>query len=374
LANTHSSVATGPARVDGLDLLRLAAVAAVVFYHYGFWGPAAQGISQVALPALARYAQYGFLGVPVFFIISGFVIAYSAEGRTVIGFGIARFARIYPTFLLCLTLTSVVILLLGGSNFDISLPQWLANLFIFAPALGQPYVDGAYWSLVIEVIFYGWFALCLACGLIPKRIDAIILIWLGVTFANELTIDAPAFEKIFMADDSGFFAVGLLFYEHYRGRRDSRLYALLVLAMGTSIFQAVHKLERLGVHTGGDFNPMIVAGICIVSIALVFWATRVRNVPFPKGVILAAGGITYPLYLLHMQLGYVLLLALAPDRYIGLCTALTVSGVVALSWLVWRYAEYPLHIWTKTRMTQYAAGIGLRSRIGADPTGQAATL
>jgi hypothetical protein len=37
-----------------------------VFYHYGFWGPATHGVSQVALPHLASYAQYGFLGVPIF--------------------------------------------------------------------------------------------------------------------------------------------------------------------------------------------------------------------------------------------------------------------------------------------------------------------
>ena len=72
-------------RVPSLDLLRLAAVAAVILYHYGFWGPTSNGVPQVALPYLAAFAQYGFLGVPVFFTISGFVIAYSAEGRTPIG-------------------------------------------------------------------------------------------------------------------------------------------------------------------------------------------------------------------------------------------------------------------------------------------------
>ncbi len=76
-----------------------------------------------------------------------------------------------------------------------------------------------------------------------------------------------------MADDSGFFAVGLLIYEHYRGRRDSRLYSLLTLAMGTATFQAVHKLERLGVHTHGSFDPRVVTVICIVSLGIVFAAT-----------------------------------------------------------------------------------------------------
>ena len=257
-------------RVPGLDLLRLIAVAAVVFYHYGFWGPASRDVPQVALPYLASYAQYGFLGVPVFFIISGFVIAYSAEGRTPVGFAIARFSRIYPTFLFCMTLTFAIVLLLGGPHFEVTFAQWLANLFVAAPALGQPYVDTSYWSLVIEIVFYAWVVAFLALGLFPRRVDAIILVWFGITFANELTIDAPLFEKIFIADDSGFFAVGLVIYEFYRGRRDLKLYSIFALSVGTSVFQAIHKLERLGVHTGGSFDARVVAAICLVSIAVVF--------------------------------------------------------------------------------------------------------
>jgi peptidoglycan/LPS O-acetylase OafA/YrhL len=72
-----ASKTQGTSRVEALDLLRLVAVAAVVIYHYGFWGPSSHDVPQVALPWMASFAQYGFLGVPVFFIITGFVIAYS---------------------------------------------------------------------------------------------------------------------------------------------------------------------------------------------------------------------------------------------------------------------------------------------------------
>jgi peptidoglycan/LPS O-acetylase OafA/YrhL len=204
-------------RVAVLDLLRLAAVFGVVLYHYGFWGPTSNGISQVALPALAPIGQYGFLGVSVFFAISGFVIAYSAEGRSSVGFIIARFSRIYPTFVLCMTLTCAVTLAVGAGHYDVTRAQWFANLFIAAPFLGQPYVDTVYWSLVIEIVFYAWIAVFIAVGLFPRRIDALIMAWFAITFASELTIDAPIFEKLFIADDSGFFAVGLLIYQHYRG-------------------------------------------------------------------------------------------------------------------------------------------------------------
>ena len=86
---------------------------------------------------------------------------------------------------------------------------------------------------------------------------------------------------------------GILIYQHYRGRRDLRLWALSALALGTAVFQAVHKLERLGVHTHGSFDARVVAAICMVSLAIVFLATRIKQVPLQAKFVLAAGGITY---------------------------------------------------------------------------------
>ena len=351
-------------RVEALDLLRLVAVMGVVLYHFGFWGPASHGVPQVAIPSLAPVAKYGFLGVPAFFVISGFVIAYSAEGRTAIGFAIARFSRIYPTFIFCMTMTFLAILFLGAPHFQVTFAQWLANLFIAAPALGEPYVDTSYWSLVIEVMFYAWVAVFMAAGLFPRRIDTIILIWLGIAFANELTVDAPVFEKLFLADDSGFFAVGLLIYEFYRGRRDATLYGLLALSIGTAVFQSIHKLVRLAPHTGGVFDARIVAAVCLVSIAVIFLATQVRRVPLPASAVLAIGGLTYPLYLLHMQFGYVLFVRQAPSSAV-LSVVAIVSGMTLLAWAVWRFFEKPAQRWTKEFLTGHAIRLGWPPKPGA---------
>jgi peptidoglycan/LPS O-acetylase OafA/YrhL len=353
-------IQTEPSRLPALDLLRLAAVAGVILYHYGFWGPYSHGTYLVALPELAPIAQYGFLGVPVFFAISGFVIAFSAEGRTPMGFAIARFSRIYPTFVVCMTITFVAVALFGSGHFEVTARKWLYNLFIAAPMLGQPYMDSAYWSLVIEVVFYIWVVILMASGLFPRRIDAIIVVWLAITFANELTIDAPIFEKLFIADDSGFFAVGLLIYEHFRGRRDVRFWALSALALGTAVFQAVHRLERLGVHNGGSFDPKVVIAACLISLALVFLATKVKSMPLPAKAVLAVGGITYPLYLLHMQIGYVVLEAISPQQQSAAITPGIVAGVFALAAVVWRFFDSPLHRWTKENLSALASRSGLQ--------------
>jgi peptidoglycan/LPS O-acetylase OafA/YrhL len=346
------------ARVQALDLLRLVAVLGVVLFHYGFRGPAAPGQTLVAIPELAAVARYGFLGVPIFFVISGFVIAYSAQGRTALGFTIARVARIYPTFVLCMTLTCVAAFLLGQPSFQTGLAQWLANLFIAAPALGQPYMDSAYWSLVVEVTFYGWVAILIAVGLFPRRIDTIVLVWLGISVLNELTIDAAVVEKIFLADDSGFFATGLMIHEFYRGRRDIRLQCLLAASVATAVFQAVHNLAWLRGQTGTAFDDWIVAAICLGSIWLIFKATQIRSLPIAPGLVATLGGLTYPLYLLHQKLGYAVMGWIHPAPPPAILVLAIVAGMILLSWLVWRYFERQAQPWTRQTLNHWASRFG----------------
>ena len=118
--------------------------------------------------------KYGHIGVHIFFCISGFVIAYSAAGRNAWGFAAARFARIYPTFILCLTLLFVARLLWGGTVFAADPVQYLANFLIMPQLVGQKFMSGVYWSIVTEVIFYGWVFVLLAVGVfqpLPWRSD-----------------------------------------------------------------------------------------------------------------------------------------------------------------------------------------------------------
>lgn len=153
-AKANTSGREGVARVEALDLLRLVAALGVVLFHYGFHGPSLHGPLDSALPQIGPFARYGFLGVPLFFVISGFVIAYSAEGRSAPAFAIARVSRIYPAFLFCMTVTSLAVLAFGASHLHADFGQWAANLLIAAPALHQPYIDSVYWTIVSELTFY----------------------------------------------------------------------------------------------------------------------------------------------------------------------------------------------------------------------------
>lgn len=338
-------------RVEVLDLLRLVAVLAVVCYHYSFRGAAADGYTNVSLPAIEGVAKYGYLGVQLFFIISGFVIAYSAEGRTAASFAIARFARIYPGFLVCMTVTFLVSLAIGGPRFAVSLPQWLGNLVIVSPAVKQPFMDGAYWSIVYEITFYGWVVLLASLMNFRRNIEWIVIAWLAISMLNLFLIHSGIVSRLFLTDQSGFFVEGLLLYEIYKGRRDVVLYLLLALAASLSIDQAFIGANWVREHFHIQIDNMVVAAVCLAALASVALSLYVRRMPLPAPVLLAIGGLTYPMYLLHQHIGFMLL-----NRFDGHASAAILIGcttlmMLAVAWFVWRFVERPSQRWLKRALT-----------------------
>jgi peptidoglycan/LPS O-acetylase OafA/YrhL len=83
----------------------------------------------------------------------------------------------------------------------------------------------------------------------------------------------------------------------------------------------------------------------------------------PAGLVLTVGGITYPLYLLHMQMGYTILTAAAPVRNVELWTVTIIFGTIILAWVTWRFVERSAHGWTKGKMSAFATSLGWSSRL-----------
>jgi peptidoglycan/LPS O-acetylase OafA/YrhL len=328
-------------RVEIVDLLRLLAALAVVLFHYTFRGAAGDdGFTTLSLPALAPFTKYGFMGVQLFFVISGFVIAYSAENRSALEFGIARIARIYPCFIICMTLTFLLTLALGAPNFQTGLTHWLANLVIAAPTLHRPFMDGVYWSLVYELTFYGWILLLLTAGWFRKHIDTIVTAWLALAVLN-YELHSFVIKHILLTDQSGFFAAGIIIFEMYRGRRDATIKLLLALACVIAVGQALDYAHgyRHDLHT--TYSDTAVAVLSLAAIALVALVLLVRNLPLPSRVIAAAGGITYPLYLLHQNVGYMIFNRIGSAVPFAFVVIGTIAVMMATAWLIWRFAERP---------------------------------
>jgi peptidoglycan/LPS O-acetylase OafA/YrhL len=303
------------------------------------------------------------LGVQLFFVISGFVIAYSSEGRTAADFAIARSVRIYPTFVFCMTVTFIATLALGAPRFEATFEQWVANLFLAAPEFKQPYMDSAYWTLVAEVTFYAWVYALMLAGVFRRGIIMIVLIWLSLSMVNEVAVGSFAIHKIFLTNQSGFFAAGLLLYEMYRGRRDAAVQSLLGFAGACAVLQGLINAQELRSRFQVDFDNGIVAVLCLGAIVLVMLGVRIRRLPLPAGVIVAIGALTYPLYLLHQQIGYIAFERLAPLARPGILFFVIVGALVAASLATWRLVERPAQRVMKFWLVQLAGRTGLTNRI-----------
>src|SRR5579859_2983882 len=106
----------GKSRIAELDLLRFIAALSVVLYHYGH---------PVDLGSLAQVTEFGFLVVPLFFMISGFVILWTATKKNAVEFVASRLSRLYPTFWVCVLLTAAT---LYATDQRVTAAQVLANL------------------------------------------------------------------------------------------------------------------------------------------------------------------------------------------------------------------------------------------------------
>src|SRR5581483_12438951 len=74
-------------------------------------------------------------------------------------FVVARFGRLYPAFLTALALTTIVLLSSSLTIFKPSLWQVAVNLTMAPQLFGVDCVDGSYWTLAVELIFYFYAAL-----------------------------------------------------------------------------------------------------------------------------------------------------------------------------------------------------------------------
>ena len=134
-------------RLYQIDLFRILSAFMVMMYHYSFRGYYSQVYTSVPFPVLGRFWKYGYLGVGLFFLISGFVILMSVQNKTLSEFIKSRFLRLYPTYWLCLLITYFTIQIAGNELFNISLYELIMNSTMFNGFLQIQYVDSVYWSL-----------------------------------------------------------------------------------------------------------------------------------------------------------------------------------------------------------------------------------
>ncbi|MFF2051386.1 acyltransferase family protein [Leifsonia sp. NPDC058194] len=325
-------------RIDGLDYLRLIAALAVVAFHWIYYGPWV-GIIPLRT-SFVLGASYGVLGVELFFIISGFVIATSIHGRDAGGFLASRATRLYPAYWAGLIVSVGVLALTNGLGIH-GVKQILANVTMFAPLLGYENLEGVYWTLQMELLFYIMVAVFVLAG---KRswLDLFFPIWaigmLVSTILLPLVSELPLLGYLNL-----FFAGGAVIAGGARsGWTPLRIAGLAAAVIGGAIAAVRHGLKGPLV----PWEPAIVVAVVVgmFGVVLLLTVPRIARARLPGSRV--AGAITYPLYLVHCAIGYALIAAVATPETAWWVTGACLVVVLGVSYLIHRLVEQlPAGIW-----------------------------
>ena len=282
-------------------LTGLRAVAAlVVFAHhaqlYGGW------------PEL-RFLEAGYLGVSLFFVLSGFVLTWAARpGDSARRFWSRRFARIYPAYLVGVALAVVLVDRppLGPLLANLALVQaWVPDLdYSFG-------VSSPNWSLSCEAFFYALFPFVAwrVAALAPGRALRLLAGWWLVTNAATVALSTVSADVAYMAYAdpllrSGEFALGILgalaLQRGWRPPLAPGAAIALVVGLTAVGWKLKPPFPCLGVMLGPAFALLIVAAAS---------ADRAGSRDWLSSRALVYGGqISYCFYLVHLSV---------IDRHVG---------------------------------------------------------
>lgn len=341
--------------VYGLDLIRLSAAFLVMVYHFGFraWASSENWLLHSmgrapTLPAWSEFAWWGWIGVQIFFVVSGSVIAMSAQNATPLRFVRARIARLFPALLICASFALLVAVGLFGDDPAESAFLWLKTI-TFLPQ--GPWLLSQFWTIPIEVSFYAVVALMIVLG---KASHLLALAWGlgGVSAAYWLASSAEAFEAgdrwpaLLLLHHGVYFALGIVISRLGSGTLSPRHLVLVALCL----VGAAEQIRTVASwELNADTNLWVVPfGAWLVATAAIAASFRWRDAIAGRarrhaGWLRLAGLTTYPLYLVHMHAGGPVLVWSEPlGPLVATILAMLASFVAAI--IITRFLEPRLYV------------------------------
>ena len=331
----NTTTAPRSERVPALDLLRFLAAFGVMLYHYVSHRPSPDGGSSL----MATLTQQGYLGVDVFFMISGFVILWSANGRSATGFVRARILRLYPEFWLAMLITAIALYFLAGAGRHVDVIQLLGNATMIPQYVGVEMIDGVYWTLAVEIKFYALVWLLIVTGQLG-RLEIALYLWLAATAVAEVFDVGGVIRSAIIFPYGAHFAAGGLFYLVFasgwtRGRAIA-LAVALPLCIVSSVSQIDQFVDANRITAG---MKIATAAVLCASFACFALLRRMQSVRWPASVALV-GALTYPLYLTH-NVGKAIFLQHLDSVPVWERTLIAIVFSLALAWVV---------MWTAKRL------------------------
>jgi peptidoglycan/LPS O-acetylase OafA/YrhL len=312
-----------------IDLLRFGAAAMVMLCHYfGQWALSVRlGVNgDPTLSGLPsnKWLHSGWVGVEIFFVISGYVIALSATGSTAADFARRRLLRLWPGALVCATITALVLLAAGVPWAQLALPHAGSAML----GLVGDDIDPVYWTLQVECIFYALVAILLATRRWnAARVGVALSFWSLAYLAWILGSSgtAPAvtqLAELLLAPFGAFFGMGILIQQAHRDPTSVKAWMFI-----PSFVAAPVCIQGFVAADGGvlSFEPLLLFGLGVAVIALSAKLQRPLSSDRLSRCAVALGLATYPLYLLHQFVGEAMLIGAAR---IGLSPAFMVGPVM----------------------------------------------
>lgn len=273
-------------RIAELDLLRFVAAVAVVVFHYGY--------ADLRDSSIFYVTKLGFLGVQLFFMISGFVILWTAINKTALEFLASRLSRLYPSFWICVTLTAIALGLCGN---PVSFRVFLANLTMVPGQLHQPMLDKVYWTLIVEIKFY----VIIMALLLTRQLNHIRLwlaLWLTLSVLAALPVASHMLRYIALDQFSVYFIGGCYLYLIRMSRASLGLLIPFAISVAFGVYNALGIQETFTAeHT---LRVQWCVAIVVIAEYALFLAVAMQRLALPQLKLWGwLGAMTYPLYLIH---------------------------------------------------------------------------
>jgi peptidoglycan/LPS O-acetylase OafA/YrhL len=348
-------------RLEVLDGLRFVAAMMVVAYHFTamqhVWGRPVERIFP------HQPAAYGWLGVYLFFLISGFVICMSSWGRGVGAFWVSRAVRLYPAYWFSVVAVAVVLTVWPYVDRPVGWRNTLVNLTMVQEPMRAPDVAEVYWTLWAEIRFYLLFTLVVWSGLTYRRVVAFCLVWLGAVTAAKAALPGGIVHTVLMTDYAPLFVAGVAFYLMHRFRPTLLLWGIVAASFLLSL-----PAMRYRVSLEADaYNPhprqwpavvLLTACFLLVAAVALGWLHWLRG-----RWLVVMGAMTYPFYLLHLDLGGTIIYVWQHRVPAPLLVTAVTGAMVLLAWLVHRYLERPFAPLMRRALLAMSATVRRRLRM-----------
>jgi peptidoglycan/LPS O-acetylase OafA/YrhL len=324
----------------------------VVFYHYagvssakigdegrtvsGAWG---RSVGSVFPQPVHQVAMYGWTGVELFFMISGFVICMSGWGRKPADFFVSRVVRLVPAYWAAIALTALVLIVFPRLSSGVRPSVVLTNMTMVQSAYGVPNLVPAFWTLFVELTFYLLFGIVAIGGVTYRRMVTFCVLWSVASIVVAGGHDT-LLKNLVNPPYSAYFIAGIAFFLIHKFGSNLLLWGIVTYSWLVAVSQP---------RNAAPWPLAVVLTSFFIIMALVAThrldGVRWRWLP-------VAGALTYPLYLIHQDIGFTSIAYLRHYVPAGALVVLVYAAMLGLAWLIHRAVERPVAPLLRSKLSE----------------------